>query len=407
MKKLDVYFRGWGEDWRLGTLAHANRTLMFEYADEAIERGIEFSPLKLPLRAPAFSGFPAYLDGLPGLIADSLPDGWGRRVMDQCFRKAGRHVAEISPLERLAFIHDRAIGAFVFQPADALSQAPEYRSLVQLAEEAQVVLSGRDTDTLMQLALAGGSPHGARPKVLVQYDRPTNNVSTAPGAAGTPWLVKFQAQGESKDVCALEVVYAELARLCGLDIPATTHFDLSETLAGFGIERFDRKDGMRVPTLSLAGLLDDNFRIASQDYETLIKATRRLTRDEREVRRAFERCVFNVVFNNRDDHTKNFAYVMNEAMAWKLSPCYDLTFNEGPGGEHQMTVRGEGRRPGREHLLALAKDCDLSLPWARQTIERIAEEAGQFTSIAREWPVEPDTVRDIAKAIEANRARMI
>jgi len=406
MKKLQVYFCGWGQQWMLGTLAHAGRTLLFEYSDEALEQGIQFSPLKLPLRKPAFSGFPSYLDGLPGLIADSLPDGWGRRVMDQCFRKSGREVTDISPLDRLAFIHDRAMGALVFKPADELSEEPEYRSLVQLAEDAQLVLAGRDTDTLKQLALTGGSPHGARPKVLVQYDRRSKNVSTASTAPGTPWLVKFQAEGESKDVCALEVVYSELARRCGLDMPATAHFDLSKKLAGFGIERFDRAQGMRVPTLSLAGLLDDNFRVASHDYDTLLKATRMLTKDEREVRSAFERCVFNVVFNNRDDHTKNFAYAMNNTMEWKLAPCYDLTFNVGPGGEHQMTVRGEGRRPGKEHLLALAKGCDLSLNWAEQTIERIAGEAGQFSTIAKDWPVSRKTVKEVATAIEANRARM-
>lgn len=119
---------------------------------------------------------------------------------------------------------------------------------------------------------------------------------------------------------------------CGLDMPATAYFDLSPKLAGFGIERFDRVRGMRVPTISVAALLDDNFRLPTRDYEVLLRATRALTRDERQVKKAFERCVFNVVFNNRDDHTKNFGYVMNESMQWELAPCYDLTYNVGVGG---------------------------------------------------------------------------
>lgn len=406
MKKLEVYFCGWGQHWLFGTLAHAGRTLLFEYSDQTLEQGIQFSPLKLPLRKAAFSGFPLTQEGLPGLIADSLPDGWGRRLMDRCFLKAGRKLADISPLDRLAFIHDRAMGAFVFRPADELSEEPEYLSLLELAESAQLVLSGKDTDTLKQLALTGGSPHGARPKVLVQYDRKSETVSTLVSAPGAPWMVKFQAEGESKEVCALEVVYSRLASRCCLDMPATQYFDLSKKLAGFGIERFDRRGGLRVPTLSLAALLDDNFRLPTQDYETLLKATRMLTKDEREVRKAFERCVFNVVFNNRDDHTKNFAYVMNETMEWKLAPCYDLTYNVGPGGEHQMTVCGEGRYPGRGHLLELARRCDLTQNWARQTIDHIAGEAEHFESVASSWPISRKKIKEVQATIEANRARM-
>lgn len=406
MKKLDVYFCGWGQHWLFGTLAHAGRRLLFEYSDQTLEQGIQFSPLKLPLRKAAFSDFPLTQEGLPGLIADSLPDGWGRILMDRCFLKAGRKLADISPLDRLAFIHDRAMGAFVFRPADELSEEPEYLSLIELAESAQLVLSGKDTDTLKQLALTGGSPHGARPKVLVQYDRRSETVSTSVSAPGTPWMVKFQAEGELKEVCALEVVYSQLARRCCLDMPATQYFDLSKKLAGFGIERFDRRGGLRVPTLSLAALLDDNFRLPSQDYETLLKATRMLTKDEREVRKAFERCVFNVVFNNRDDHTKNFAYVMNETMEWKLAPCYDLTYNVGPGGEHQMTVCGEGRYPGRGHLLELARRCDLTQNWARKTIDHIAGEAEHFASDASSWPISRKKIKEVQGAIEANRVRM-
>lgn len=406
MKKLGVYFCGWGQDWLFGTLAHAGRTLLFEYSDQAVEQGIQFSPIKLPLRKAAFSGFPMTQDGLPGLIADALPDGWGRRLMDRCFFQDGRELADISPLDRLAFIHDRAMGAFVFRPADELSEEPEYLSLVELAESAQLVLSGKDTDTLKQLALTGGSPHGARPKVLVQYDRNAKSVSTSSSAPGFPWMVKFQAEGELKEACALEVAYSQLASRCRLDMPSTEYFDLSKKLAGFGIERFDRRGGMRVPTLSLAALLDDNFRLPTQDYETLLKATRMLTKDEREVRKAYERCVFNVVFNNRDDHTKNFAYVMNETMEWKLAPCYDLTFNIGPGGEHQMTVLGEGRRPGRRHLLALAQRCDLTQKWASQTIDHIAGEAGHFASVASGWPISRKKIKEVQDVIEANRVRM-
>jgi serine/threonine-protein kinase HipA len=407
MKKLDVHFCGWGQAWHLGSLAHAGTVLLFEYSEEALSRGLEFSPLRVPLRKAAYQGFPASQDLLPGFIADALPDGWGRRLMDQCFVKAQRSLATISPLDRLAFIHNRALGAFVFTPADGMSQDPAYMDLLVLAQGAQVILAGQDSATLQQLALAGGSPQGARPKVLVQYTPETGHLSTQLDAPGTPWLVKFQAQGEAKEVCAIEALYAELARQCGLEIPATQYFDLSPQLAGFGIARFDRQQGLRVPTLSLAALLEDNFRVPSRDYVIFLKATRALTRDEREVRKAFERCVFNVVLNNRDDHTKNFAYVIDASLQWKLSPCFDLTFNTGANWEHQMTICGEGRQPGQSQLLALAKECDVPDLWARQTIERIATVAGTFKTTARNWPITKGSLQTLTSTIEANRARMV
>jgi len=407
MKKLNINFCGWGQNWHLGTLAHEGRTLLFEYSDEALARGIELSPIYLKLRKVAYSGFPVTQDNLPGLIADSLPDGWGRILMDRCFQKSGRDLSNISPLDRLAFISDRAMGALVFTPPDALSHDPEYQELRVLAEGAQLILAGKDTTTLEQLALTGGSPHGARPKVLVQYNAATEEISTDRAALGEAWLVKFQAQGEAKEVCAIEILYATMARQCGLDMPATKYFDLTPKLAGFGIERFDRRHEMRVPTLSLTALLDDNFRLPTRDYEVFLRATRTLTKDDRQVKNAFERCVFNVVFNNRDDHTKNFAYVMNESMHWELAPCFDLTYNIGIGGEHQMTIRGEGRNPGHQHLLALAKAVDLPSDWARQTIERITSIAGTLAAYAKDVGIKPATLRVIKSAIEANRRRMV
>lgn len=406
MKKLNVHFCGWGQHWHLGTLAHEGRVLLFEYSDEALEQGVELSPIYLKLRKAAYADFPGTQDYLPGLIADALPDGWGRLLMDRCFQKNARELASISPLDRLAFISDRAMGALVFTPPDALSRDPEYHALRELAEGAQVVLAGQDTATLEQLALTGGSPHGARPKVLVQYNTATGQVSTDRSAPGAPWLVKFQARGEAKEVCAIEMLYASMAQQCSLDMPATKYFDLSPKLAGFGIERFDRHRGMRVPTLSLAALLDDNFRLPTRDYAVFLRATRTLTRDERQVKKAFERCVFNVVFNNRDDHTKNFAYVMNASMQWELAPCYDLTYNIGVGGEHQMTISGEGRHPGIQHLLALATAVDLPDAWARQTIERITTVAGALSTHARGRGIKPATLTIIKNAIEANRKRM-
>lgn len=406
MKKLDVVFTGWGERWTLGTLADNGRSLLFEYSPAALQRGIEFSPRHLKLRADAYQDFPEFQQRLPGLIADALPDGWGLLLMDRLFRQNGVHPERLSPLDRLAFIADRAIGALSFEPADKQLLSPQDLELLGLARDSRVIIEDASSPALKLLALLGGSPQGARPKVLVQFDPATGGVSSDPAAAGTPWMVKFQARGEHKEVCAIECCYAELLRRCGQEMPATHHFDLDAQLAGFGIERFDRLSGLRIPLHTLAGALHADIRYPSLDYSTALRATRLFTRDEREVEKAFERCVINVILHNRDDHARNFAFRMNQAWQWKLAPCYDVTFSAGPGGEHQMAVMGEGRAPGKEHLLRLARDASLDLDRARRAIARIADVAGEFKSVAGSFPIRPATIRTIAAAVEANRIRM-
>ena len=360
----------------------------------------------MKLRPQTYRGFPAHLQRLPGFIADALPDGWGMLLMDRLFRKDGIAPEVMSPLDRLAFLSGHGMGALSFEPADPLELATEDVLLLHVAQEARAIIAGKDSDALLQLALMGGAPHGARPKVLVYYDKHTNAVSTAPTAAGAPWLVKFQAQNEHKEGCALEELYADLARACLLDMPATRAFDLDKSLGAFGIERFDVERGMRVPVLTLAGLLHADFRLPSVSYAELLRVTRFLTHDEREVLKAYERVVFNVLFNNRDDHSKNFSYRLSERRQWKLAPCYDLTFNLGPGGEHQMDVCGEGRNITRAHMLELARQGGVPPLRAEQSIDRLAVQAVAFRTTAKDRGIRPATLKLVGAAVEANRKRL-
>jgi serine/threonine-protein kinase HipA len=321
LNKISVYYEGWGERWLLGDMVDDGQRLLFEHSAEALQQGLELSPRHLALRAPAYAGFPQHQLRLPGLVADALPDGWGLVLMVRVFRKQGRDPATVSPLERLAFIHDRALGALTFEPAQTQNLSPQDVQLLALAQQAQTVVAGKESDALRLLALMGGSPHGARPKVLVHQNLATGFMSTHAIKGSTPWLVKFQAQGEHKEVCAIEVLYAEMARAFGLEMPVTRHFDLDTKLAGFGIERFDAESGLWVPVHTLAGLLHANFRLPSAvDYATFLRATRFLTRSQVEVNKAYERAVFNVVFNNRDDHAKNFSYRLGRDRVWRLAP---------------------------------------------------------------------------------------
>lgn len=405
MNKVEVLFKGWGQSWLVGTLAHRGRMSVFEYSAEALARGLELSPLRVPLQKRTYGAFPDHLGGVPGFVADALPDGWGLLLMDRVFRKAGRDPATLNTLDRLSFIADRAMGALAFQPASDLEIAPEDLTLMQLAQAAHDVIEDRDTDALKTLALIGGSPQGARPKALVQFDRQSRRLSTDPQAQGEPWLVKFPAQNEHVEVCGIEVAYADLARAAGIDMPPVHHFKIAPKLAAFGVARFDRCEGQRVPVQSVAALLHADFRLPSVDYQQLLVATKFATANQQDVLKAYRRCVFNVVFNNRDDHTKNFALRMNRQMAWELAPAFDLTFNVGPGGYHQMSVMGEAKVPGREHLLQLARACDIGESIAKQAIEEMGEVAQGLNDALDSHAVRRVTRQSISDVVMGNLRR--
>ncbi len=405
MNKLHVHYQAWGEHWHWGTLADDGRELLFEYSPEALRQGLELSPHRLPLRAQAFGGFPAHQMRLPGIVADALPDGWGLLLMDRLLRHQGLDTARLSPLDRLAFLGDRAMGAFGFEPAQAMALTDTDTSLLQLARQAQAVDSGRDIEVLRRMVMVGGSPHGARPKVLVHYHAKSGAISTQPTPGFEPWLIKFPARGEHREVCGIETLYADLARRCGLDMPSTRHFDLGQSLAAFGVARFDREAGQRVPLHTLAGLLHADFRIpGAVGYTQLLRATRLITRDEREVKKAFERAVFNVLFHNRDDHPKNLSFRLGRDRHWRLAPCYDLTFSQGAGGEHQMDVCGAGRDISRAPMLQLATQGGLDTRWAAAVIDRLAQVAAELPHTLPDWPIRRATLRALVATVRVNQA---
>ena len=404
MKKLDVIFRGWGQNHVLGVLADVDGQVHFAYSSDAIERGIEHSPHKLKLALGTQTDFPRHLNGLPGFINDALPDGWGILLMDRMFRQAGRDPATVSALDRLSFIGERAMGALAFRPSADFEPTHQDLTLLEFAQASRAFIEDHDVSALKTLAMVGGSPHGARPKALVQYDALSGRISSREDAAGEPWLVKFNAANEHKEVCAIEQVYADMARASGIDMPESRQFDLGKNLAAFGVKRFDRERGLRVPVQSIAGALHANFREPSIDYVTVLRLTRLFTRDEREVLKAYQQGVFNVVFNNQDDHAKNIAFRMDEHMRWRLSPAYDLTFARGPRGQHQTSVAGAGV-PTRADLLRLAADGGVDRKAAEAIIERICAQASTLTQALKDATIRAATAQDIARAVNLNVKR--
>lgn len=403
MKKLTVMYLGWGERFPLAQLADDGRNLLFQYTPEALARGLELSPYHLELSREAYHEFPGHQQRLPGLVSDALPDGWGMLVMDRLFRKSGIDVATVSPLDRLAFIGEDAMGALAFEPPSGPHLKKRDVDLLQIANSVRSVLSGNSEDMLRDLALMGGSPHGARPKVRVNLDWAAGVASMTEEGPGSPWLVKFPGQNEASEVCAIEYVYAEMARLAGILMPATHFFALADDLTAFGIERFDRAQGMRIPVHTVSGLAHADFRHPTLDYLSTLRLTRLLTADEREVLEMYRRCVFNVVFHNRDDHSKNLSFLMRRDGAWCVAPGYDLTFNEGPGGYHQMDVCGEAMHIERSNLLDLASKAGIKKQHAVAVLDQVCEAAGHLSGSARNMPIHLSTRNHICARVAHSR----
>ncbi|OJB47237.1 toxin HipA [Burkholderia ubonensis] len=413
LEQVDVYYNGWGEHWRWGTLVSTTAItgrplIVFEYSDEARDRGLELSSYTLPLNGPKLRrNFPPHQLALPGPVYDSLPDGWGMLLMDRLFKRRGLNPARIGPLERLAYIGNNAMGALSFEPVAPEGQAPEEDiPLDRLAAEVREVLQGEGGEFLQTLLRVGGSPQGARPKVLVYRDPRTGAFTTAAMPGFEAWLIKFPAKEEHAEVCAIEMVYAECLRMCGIQTPDTLHFSLPNGLAAFATRRFDRHDGLRVPMQSLAAFTGADYKTAGTlDYVNFLRATQMCTNDLREKALAYERAVFNVAFNNRDDHPKNFAYIMSPSGEWKLAPAYDVTFCEGPGGYHQMDVMGEALAIDRKAMLSLADEAEISADVAGGIIDRFCDVASQFAAMTENlFPggVTQDTLHVIQARIDDN-----
>ncbi len=414
MKKLEVSFsRSPGDLLPAGTLAEDRGRVYFEYAADFLATGLSLSPFRLPFEPGLFEHRDREFGPLPGVFDDSLPDGWGLLLMDRHFRSLGRSLAEISPLDRLAWLGTRTMGALTYHPPASRDDTDaSVFDLTRLARQSQEILTGSVVDVLPQLLKAGGPPGGARPKVLVGYNPDTGGVLS--GEDDLPkgfehWIVKFMAKEDSPDAGAIEYAYSLMARQAGIDMPSTRLFETAEGDRFFGIKRFDRDRNRRYHIHTFGNLIHSNFRIPSADYADLLKATSLLTRNHQDVLRAFRRMAFNVLAHNRDDHVKNFAFMLLDDTTgstgspqggdWALTPAYDLLFTPGPGGEHTMTIAGEGRNPGRSHMLELAEQSDVSKREADAVIDEVQSAIAHWPDHAAEAGVTKATARQIAQSL--------
>jgi serine/threonine-protein kinase HipA len=392
-----------GRRTKVGRLALKAREILFEYDPGFLGSRLSLSPFKLPLTPGVVVGQSNVLDGLMGVFDDSLPDGWGRLLIDRRAAELGLSGSSLSPLDRLTLVGSRAMGALVYEPETAIDD-PTIVKLSELARETEIVLKGTGGPDLERLIAVGGSPQGARPKVLIQLS-PAGEVhfgarNIEPGF--TAWLVKFRAPQDDRTSAALEHSYFLMAKAAGLDVPRTQILGKTKRDAGyFAIERFDRSARIRHHTHTVGGLLDHPHGYKAFDYRDLLRVTRRLTRNEAGVAEMFRRACFNVFARNRDDHTRNFAFIMNEQGVWQASPAYDLTLANGPGGEHTMLICGEGKEPKREHLLKLAEETDLK--HGATFIDEVQAAINCFKQFADEAGVPAKTRDVVAKALGVSK----
>lgn len=344
IKHLDVFYH----ERKVGTLALYQKYLAaFAYEQEWIETGFPISPFSLPLEKRVFVPRMDPFDGLFGVFSDSLPDGWGRFLVDRLMLKKGIEPAAVGNLNRLAIVGDSGMGALSYRPAICLNESESAMELDQIAGECERMLRTEYSDDLDQLFRLGGSSGGARPKILTKID-------------GEEWIIKFPSYDDPKDIGKQEYKYSLCAKECGIEMAQTRLFP-SESCSGyFGVKRFDRRkdaDGQesRVHMLSVSAVLETSHRIPNLDYHLLMKLTLEVTKDFSEVVRLFRLMCFNVFSHNRDDHSKNFSYLYDEQNAcYRLAPAYDLTYSNSLNEEHATTVNGNGVNPGLEDILAVA-----------------------------------------------------
>ncbi|MBE6014423.1 MAG: type II toxin-antitoxin system HipA family toxin [Lachnospiraceae bacterium] len=350
-KSLDVYYHG----KLVGTLAETpDRLIAFQYSEEWIKTGFPISPFSLPLRNDVFIPEEKSRDrfgGLFGVFADSLPDAWGQLLLAKHLESLGVRQSDISTLDRLAYVGKNGMGALEYFPS---KESDFYNDVAGLdfdsiAKECDNLLSSKLSNQLDTLYKLGASSGGTRPKILLKDDN-------------KEWIVKFPAKTDPDISGKREYDYSLCAKACGIEMTQTQLIKSSVCAGYFKTERFDRVGNMKLHNITFAGLLEADFRAPSCDYRDYLKLTRVLTKDRfHDVEQMFKIMCFNIFTHNRDDHTKNFAFLYTEDKGWRLAPAYDLTYSETYWGEHTTSVNGKGKDIKKDDLITLGQEAGISI----------------------------------------------
>lgn len=370
--KADNLIKVLWDDCLVGTLAMTqDQRVAFQYSEEWLEREVSISPFSLPVNGRVFVPEKTYFNGLFGIFADSLPDAWGRLLLDRLLRQKGKNPENYTVLERLAIVGHSGMGKLAYEPYIDIAQEHSMDDLDELAEQCQKILNTEYSDKLDELYSLGGTSGGARPKIMTKY-------------RGEEWIIKFPAHVDGKNIGRMEYEYSVCARKCGITMSETKLFSSERCDGYFGIKRFDREDHQgkvkRIHTATVAALLELDFEQPSLDYHSLMKLTRLLTADDPiEREQMFRRMCFNVFAHNRDDHSKNFSYLFNEENdCWRLSPAYDLTYSNTYFGEHTTTVDGNGKDPGIRELVRVGVQAGMNKDICEEISREIQRNVGEM-----------------------------
>ncbi len=395
----------WNDERRLAT---------FEFDPDFLDEGLDLAPLKMPWaqarRAQARFNFPGLnfetFRGMPGLLADALPDQFGNSIIDAWLARQGRTAESFSPVERLCYTGRRAMGALEFEPAvvGALDESVpvEVGELVVLARtmldnraDLNVHLDADASDALLDIIRVGTSAGGGRPKAVIAMNDATKEVRS--GQVEAPegfdhWILKFDGVrdsqlGEPAGYGRIEYAYYLMATACGIEMTTCRLLEESDR-AHFMTRRFDRPGGGRkLHMQSLCAMAHFDFNIAgAHSYEQAFQVMRELRLPYPDAEQQFRRTVFNIIARNQDDHTKNIAFLMDSEGEWRLSPAFDVTYAYNPTGDwtnrHQMTLAGKRDGFTREDLLTVGRE--MSIKKGADVIAEVGEAVGRWTEFAAE-----------------------
>ena len=363
LTSITVFYRG-----RLvGTLARpsASGATYFQYSDEWLRDGFSISPLSLPLEQRVFRTDGSEPDQLFGVFSDSLPDDWGRLVMERRLEAEGIDSARVTEFSRLALVGKTGLGALEYEPGTALSSDGYSPDLDTLSLQCQEILDSGSADALDAIYRLGGSSGGARPKVMVDID-------------GEPWIVKFPSRLDGMDSGVREYRFALVASDCGIKMAEVRLLHSNICPGFFATKRFDRcrrVDGSleKIHMASAAALLEASpFDVV--DYCDLMLLSMRITGSVAHSEQLFRVMCFNVLAGNCDDHSRNFSFLYDEAAGeWHLAPAYDLTRDDGFLGEHTTLVNGKSRGIEDDDLVAVGLAGGLSVRRCRAIVKDITD----------------------------------
>ena len=384
INSVNIFLNHSKKRYFLGKLAINNRKIYFEYDEEFLKTGIEISPYKLPLKKGLQVCDDRVFDGLFGVFADSLPDGWGKLLLDRHLNLKGINFKNISQIDRLCYVGKFGIGALTYEPV--LSEIEEINSKIildDIANSSIDILEGTSYELLDTLLAIGGSSAGARPKIMAQIDESNNIIHGSQSLKDgyEHYIIKFANSSDAKNSGKIEYIYSQMAREAKIDIPKTNLLK-TEKNSYFAIKRFDRIKDERVHIHSVAGLVHSDFRIPVLDYDDLLTLCFHLTKDINEVIKLYRVAAFNLFTHNRDDHAKNFSFLLDSSNSWKLTPAYDLTYSFGVGVEHSTTYLNEGKNPKISHLKELAKKHNIKE--YETIIDEIKSAVSKFSSFAKD-----------------------